>query len=68
MAKKIIIEGMSCNHCVRHVTTALEELGLSEVKVDLASKSAVVEGDASDEAIKAPIEDAGYDVVEIKNA
>ena len=44
MAKKIIIEGMSCNHCVRHVTTALEELGLSEVKVDLASKSAVVEG------------------------
>jgi len=68
MAKKIIIEGMSCNDCVRHVTTALEELGLSEVKVDLASKSAVVEGDASDEAIKAAIEDAGYDVVEIKNA
>ena len=38
MAKKIIIEGMSCGHCVKHVTTALEELGLSKVTVDLDSK------------------------------
>lgn len=67
MSKKIIIEGMSCGHCVKYVTTALEELGLSKVNVDLDSKSAVIEGDASDEAIKAAIEDAGYEVVEIKN-
>ncbi|NLZ48008.1 MAG: heavy-metal-associated domain-containing protein [Clostridiales bacterium] len=67
MAKKIIIEGMSCGHCVKHVTAALEELGLSKVNVDLDSKIALIEGDASDQAIKAAIEDAGYEVVEIKN-
>ncbi|HCW03857.1 MAG TPA: heavy metal transport/detoxification protein [Clostridium sp.] len=66
MAKKIIIEGMSCGHCVKHVTTALEELGLSKVTVDLDSKSALIEGEVSDQAIKAAIEDVGYDIVEIK--
>jgi copper chaperone CopZ len=67
MAKKILIEGMSCGHCVMRATKALKELGLNDVNVDLATKSATVEGDASDEAIKAAIEDAGYDVVSIDN-
>lgn len=40
MAKKIFIEGMSCGHCVMHATNALKELGLQNVKVDLATKSA----------------------------
>jgi len=33
--------------------------------VDLASKSAVVEGEADEAALKAAVEDAGYDVVGI---
>jgi copper chaperone len=67
MAKKLLIEGMSCGHCVKHVTEALTELnGVTNVKVDLASKSALVEGDASDADIKAAVEDAGYDVVKIE--
>ena len=65
MAKKILIEGMTCRHCVEHVTRSLQELELENVNVDLAAKSAVVEGAASDEAIKAAIEDAGYEVVGI---
>lgn len=67
MAKKLLIEGMSCGHCVKHVTEALTELnGVTNVKVDLASKSALVEGEASDADIKAAVEDAGYDVVKIE--
>jgi copper chaperone CopZ len=67
MKKKILIEGMSCGHCVMHATKALKELGLENVNVDLATKSAVVEGNASDAEIKAAIEDAGYEVVKIEN-
>jgi copper chaperone len=67
MTKKILIEGMSCGHCVMHATNALKDLGLSNVKVDLTSKTAVAEGDVSDEAIKVAIEDAGYEVVKIEN-
>jgi len=67
MAKKILIEGMSCGHCVMRVTRALKELGLENVNVDLASKSATVEGTASDETIKNAIEDTGYDVASIEN-
>ena len=69
MKKKIIVEGMSCGHCVNHVKTALEELsGVSNVSVDLNSKAAVVEASSEvDNAdIKAAIEDAGYEVVDIE--
>lgn len=68
MAKKLFIEGMSCAHCVKHVTNALNDLdGITRVVVDLASKTAVVEGNASDNDMKAAIEDAGYEVVKIEN-
>ena len=69
MKKKIIVEGMSCGHCVNHVKNALEELsGVSNVSVDLNSKAAVVEASSEvDNAdIKAAIEDAGYEVVDIE--
>lgn len=68
MKKKILVEGMSCGHCVKHVKEALEELGASNVDVSLEKKMATAEvGDASDESIKAAIEDAGYDVTGIEN-
>jgi copper chaperone len=68
MKKKILVEGMSCGHCVMHVKEALEELGASNVDVSLEKKMATAEvGDASDESIKAAIEDAGYDVAGIEN-
>ncbi|MDF2614326.1 MAG: heavy metal transport/detoxification protein [Clostridia bacterium] len=67
MKKIISIEGMSCGHCVKHVKEALEELaGVSDVKVDLESKMATLEGEVSDEAIRETIEEAGYDVVNIQ--
>ncbi|MBI6872173.1 heavy-metal-associated domain-containing protein [Clostridium aciditolerans] len=71
MKKRIIVEGMSCGHCVNHVKTALEDLnGVTNVSVDLASKTAVVEAgsDIQDADIKFAIEDAGYEVVSIEEA
>ncbi|NMM63754.1 heavy-metal-associated domain-containing protein [Clostridium sp. P21] len=71
MKKKIMVEGMSCGHCVNHVKTALEELnGATNVSVDLDSKTAVVEASSEieDADIKFAIEDAGYEVVSIEQA
>lgn len=69
MAKKLLIEGMSCGHCVNHATEALSELpGVSNVKVSLETKSAVIDAtsDVKDEDIKAAIDEVGYEVVGIE--
>jgi copper chaperone len=69
MAKKILIEGMSCGHCVNHVKEALSELnGVTSVDVNLAAKTAIIEASAEvkDEDIKLAIDDAGYEVVGIE--
>ncbi len=69
MTKKILIEGMSCGHCVNHVKEALGELnGVTSVDVSLDDKTAVLEGsvDVNDEDIKAAIDDVGYEVVGIE--
>lgn len=58
------IEGMSCGHCVRHVTEALEELaGVNSVRVSLEEKRAVIEHDASlnIQALVAAVAEAGYE-------
>lgn len=68
MKKKIMIEGMSCGHCVKHVQEALEGLnGVSSVEVKLAEKYAVVETTVEDSQLQEAIDDAGYDVISIEN-
>ncbi|SHI07586.1 heavy-metal-associated domain-containing protein [Clostridium intestinale] len=69
MKKKILVEGMSCGHCVNHVKEALMELeGVSSVNVTLDDKTAILEAskDINDEDIKFAIDDAGYEVVGIE--
>ena len=66
MEKKIMIEGMMCQHCVAHVTKALTALPGETVTVDLAGKCAVVSGPATDEELKKAVEDAGYQVTSIQ--
>ena len=66
MEKKVIVEGMMCQNCVNHVTKALNDLPGVTAQVDLASKTATVTGDASDEAIRAAVEQAGYQVTSIQ--
>lgn len=69
MKKKISIEGMSCGHCVRHVTEALNELGgVSSIDVSLEGKYALIDSEESvtEEDIKAAVEEAGYEVTGIE--
>ena len=69
MKREMIIEGMSCNHCKMRVEKALGELaGVDSVIVDLASKTATLEltAELEDVMLTEAVEDAGYDVVEIK--
>lgn len=56
------ITGMTCDHCVNSVTTAVKDVtGVSDAKVSLETKSAVVEGDGFDvQQILDAIEEEGY--------
>lgn len=68
MKKELMIEGMMCQNCVKHVTHALEGIpGTSHVQVSLEDKKATVEVPESvtDETLKAAVTEAGYEVTEI---
>jgi copper chaperone len=67
MKKILSIEGMSCDHCVAHVTNALTGVsGVESAEVSLEQKSAVVTGGVFDDAaLRAAVADAGYEVVAI---
>ena len=61
--KRIGVEGMMCDHCVAHVTEALEALdGVVKADVSLKDAAAVVtlSKEIPDETIKHAIEEAGY--------
>lgn len=65
MEKNVLkVDGMSCEHCVKAVTTAVTALsGVAGVSVDLTGKTVTVEYDPAQvtlEKIKAEIEDQGY--------
>ena len=69
MKKELSVEGMMCQNCVKHVTRALEGIpGATDVEVSLEEKKATVCVSASvdDEALKAAVADAGYEVTGIK--
>jgi len=68
MKRTLLIEGMSCQHCVMAAEKAIGGVaGVSFVAVDLATKKAVVEGDNLDDAqLKEAVTEAGYEVVGIE--
>lgn len=67
----VSIDGMTCSNCVKHVTEALEGLpSVLDVSVELrageTSPVTVVSNHALDaDAVRAAIDDAGYEVVSI---
>lgn len=68
MTKKLIVEGMSCQHCVNHVKEALSELeSVESVEVNLNAKTVLVncKDNVDDNKMKLAIEDAGYELVNI---
>jgi copper chaperone CopZ len=57
------VVGMTCQHCVLSVTEEVSEVpGVQDIDVDLAAGRLVVSGDVSDEAIRAAVVEAGYEV------
>lgn len=69
LAKKVYIEGMTCNNCVKHVQEALIQIdGVKDVRVSLEEKLAEIElaHEIDNEVIKEAVEDAGYDVNKIE--
>ncbi len=69
MEKKLVIEGMSCNHCKMRVENALKGVeGVTNAVVDLEDKSALVtlNTEVDSALLKETVEDAGYDVVSVQ--
>ncbi len=58
------VDGMTCEHCVRAVTTEVSAVaGVADVEVDLGRGAVRVTGTAvSDEAVRQAIDEAGYTV------
>jgi copper chaperone CopZ len=60
------VDGMTCAHCVHHVTTELTAIpGVSDVAIDLVvggSSQVTVTSEAplADDAIAAAVDEAGY--------
>ncbi|PVZ14789.1 heavy-metal-associated domain-containing protein [Actinomycetospora cinnamomea] len=60
-----IVTGMTCDHCVASVREEVGEVpGVTDVDVDLSSGRVVVTvaGPVDDGAIRAAVEEAGYEV------
>ena len=61
--KHLKVEGMMCEHCVAHVTKALEGVkGVKNVRVSLDEGTAVLDAGllVSDKALVSAVEEAGY--------
>jgi len=60
------VDGMTCGHCVRHVTTELTAIpGVQDVTIELVvggSSRVTVTSDAplADDAVAAAVDEAGY--------
>jgi copper chaperone CopZ len=60
---QLVVSGMTCDHCVRHVTEAISKVaGVSSVNVKLSEGIAVIESDSAFnlDAVKEAVVAAGY--------
>lgn len=57
----LLIDGMSCASCVGRVQSALQKVsGVTQARVNLAERSALVMGDAAPESLVSAVKEAGY--------
>ena len=59
--RKMNIEVMMCQNCVRHVSQALNAIEGISATVDLENNCAYIEGEAADEELIKAIEEEGYE-------
>ena len=60
---QLAVSGMTCGHCVRHVTEAISKVaGVNSVKVSLADGIATIDSDLGLDLqlVKTAVVDAGY--------
>ncbi|GAB6182846.1 heavy-metal-associated domain-containing protein [Thermodesulfovibrio hydrogeniphilus] len=58
---KIYIEGMTCQHCVKRVTQALEKAGVEESEVQIGEAVITFDENKTNlQIISKSLEDAGY--------
>jgi copper chaperone len=62
--RSYIVPAMHCERCEQAVRDGVGQVaGVEEVAIDLGTKRVTVRGrDVSDEAVRAAIDDAGYEV------
>lgn len=59
----VLVEGMTCNHCVATVTNALNKIdGIDSVEVDLSTEKAYFNGKVDKSTVIEAIKSCGYDV------
>lgn len=57
------VPGISCDNCKNAIEASVGHVpGVTLVDANVQAKTVLVEGDASDAAIRAAIDEAGYDV------
>jgi Cu+-exporting ATPase len=65
MSVKLNVSGMTCPHCVKNVTQALQAVdGVDKVEVSLEQANAVVTGSADVEQLIAAVKQAGYEAAQ----
>ena len=58
------VPGISCDHCKNAIESELSGVdGVDRAVVDVMGRTVLVDGDVSDDAVRAAIDDAGYEVV-----
>lgn len=59
------VPGISCGHCKTAIEGEVAKVaGVTAVTVDIEAKTVQVDGTADDAAIRAAIDNAGYDVAD----
>lgn len=64
--KQYMVSGMTCEHCVKAVSSEVSAVaGVEAVAVDLVAGRVTVRGEGfSDEQIRAAVDEAGYALVD----
>ncbi len=63
---KFTVDGMTCGHCVRAITRAVQALApAARVDVDLDAKTVAVDADLPEERVAAAIAAEGYTVTAV---
>ncbi len=59
------VPDISCDHCKRAIEGEVGQLAdVTTVEVDVATRTVTVDGDASDDTVRAAIDEAGYAVAD----